>query len=50
MNHPRRSSSRYGRLERPQLLLRAGRSAYLFTATQGGRSETASGFLFRIEG
>jgi hypothetical protein len=40
--------NKYGRFERPQLLLRNGHPAYLFTATQGGRFETASGFLFRI--
>jgi hypothetical protein len=38
--------NRYGRLERPQLLLRDGVPAYLYTATQGGRYGTASGFLF----
>jgi hypothetical protein len=30
------------------LLLRNGHPAYLFTATQGGKFETASGFLFKI--
>jgi hypothetical protein len=43
-----RHLSKYGRFERPQLLLRDGRPAYLFTTTQGGRYETASGFLFKI--
>ena len=43
-----RHLNRYGRFERPQLLLRQGRPAYLFTTLQGGRSETATGFLFRI--
>lgn len=41
--------SKYGRFERPQLLLRSGRPAYLFTTTQGGKYETSSPFLFRIE-
>jgi hypothetical protein len=41
--------SRYGRLERPQLLMRNGHPAYLFGASQGGRYGTASGFVFRIE-
>lgn len=41
--------NRYGRFERPQLLLRNGRPAYLFTSLQGGKHETATGFLFRIE-
>lgn len=39
---------RYGRFERPQLLLRDGRPAYLFTAAQGGAAATASGFVFRL--
>jgi hypothetical protein len=43
-----RHLNRYGRLERPQLLLRNGKPAYLFGASQGGRYETASGFLFKI--
>jgi hypothetical protein len=42
--------SKYGRLERPQLLLRGESPAYMFTATQGGAHETSSGFLFRIDG
>lgn len=40
--------NRYGRLERPQLLMRDGAPAYLYTATQGGRYGTASGFLFAL--
>jgi hypothetical protein len=40
--------NKFGRFERPQLLLRHGHPAYLFTATQGGKFETASGFLFQI--
>lgn len=39
---------RYGRLERPQLLLRDGKPAYLFGASQGGAHQTASGVVFRI--
>ncbi|OON65615.1 glycoside hydrolase family protein [Hymenobacter sp. CRA2] len=39
---------RYGRLERPQLLLKDGKPAYLFCASQGGRYMTASSFVFRI--
>lgn len=39
---------RYGRLERPQLLMRNGRPAYLFTAAQGGKYGTSSAFIFRI--
>ncbi len=40
--------SRYGRLERPQLLMKNGKPAYLFTASQGGRFQTASGFVLKI--
>jgi hypothetical protein len=39
---------RYGRLERPQLLMRNGKPEYLFGASQGGQSMTASAFVFRI--
>jgi hypothetical protein len=39
---------RYGRLERPQLLIRNGSPAYLFTAAQGGRYGTSSAFIFKI--
>ncbi len=41
--------SRYGRFERPQLLMKDGRPEYLFTATQGGKYMTAAGFVFKIE-
>jgi hypothetical protein len=40
---------RYGRFERPQLLMKDGKPAYLFNAIQGGRYETASGFVFKIK-
>ena len=39
---------RYGRLERPQLLLREGRPEYLFCASQGGSAGTASAFVLRL--
>jgi hypothetical protein len=39
---------RYGRLERPQLLMRNGRPAYLFAAAQGGKYGSASGFVFKV--
>jgi hypothetical protein len=39
---------RYGRLERPQLLIRNGKPAYLFTAAQGGKHMTSSSFIFKI--
>lgn len=40
--------SRYGRLERPQILMKDGKPEYLFTTTQGGKYQTASGFVFKI--
>jgi len=40
--------NRYGRAERPQLLFQNGKPTYLFTASQGGKYETASGFIFKI--
>ena len=39
---------RYGRFERPQLLMKNGKPAYLFTTSQGGKFETSSGFVFKI--
>ena len=41
--------SRYGRFERPQLLMNNGKPEYLFTTTQGGKFNTASGFVFKID-
>jgi hypothetical protein len=41
--------NRYGRFERPQLLMRDGRPTHLFVTTQGGHHETASGFVFRLD-
>lgn len=41
--------NRYGRFERPQLLMKEGRPSYLFTTTQGGKYMTASGFVFKID-
>lgn len=40
--------SRYGRLERPQLLLKDGKPEYLFTTSQGGKYMTASAFVLKI--
>jgi hypothetical protein len=40
---------KYGRFERPQILFKDGRPAYLFTAAQGGKYGTSSGFVFMIE-
>lgn len=41
--------SRYGRLERPQILMKNGKPDYLFTTSQGGKYSTASGYVFKIE-
>jgi hypothetical protein len=40
--------TKYGRLERPQILMRNGKAAYLFTASQGGQYMNASAFVFKI--
>lgn len=40
---------KYGRLERPMLLIRDGKPAYLFGAAQGGKYDTSSTFIFRID-
>lgn len=44
-----RHLKRYGRFERPQLLLKDGKPAYMFNAMQGGKYMTSSGFVFKIE-
>ncbi len=41
--------NRYGRLERPQLLLKDGKPDYLFTTSQGGKYMTSSGYVFKIK-
>lgn len=41
--------SKYGRFERPQLLLKNGNPSHLFLTSQGGKFETSSTFVFRIE-
>jgi len=41
--------SRYGRFERPQILMKNHKPAYLFTTTQGGDYMTSTGFVFKIE-
>jgi len=46
---PPTNLKRYGRFERPQLLLKDGKPKYLFTAAQGGKYMTASSFIFKIE-
>jgi hypothetical protein len=39
---------KYGRFERPQILFKDGKPAYLFTTSQGGKYMTASSFIFKI--
>lgn len=39
---------RFGRFERPQVLMRDGKPDYLFTAIRGGKYNTSSGFVFKI--
>ncbi len=39
---------RFGRFERPQILMRNGHPAYLFVAFVGGRYGTSSGAVFRV--
>jgi hypothetical protein len=39
---------RYDRFERPQLLLRKGKPAYLFVTSQGGKYMTSSAFVFKV--
>lgn len=39
---------KYGRFERPQVLMHKGKPAYLFVTTQGGKYETSSPFVFKI--
>ena len=41
-------SGQFGRLERPQLLMRHGKPTHLFAAAQGGKSMTASAFVFKL--
>ena len=41
---------RYGRFERPQLLMKDGKPEYLFNAAQGGKYGSSSGFVFKIKG
>lgn len=40
---------KYGRFERPQVLMQNGKPSHLFVTTQGGRFATSSPFVFEIE-
>jgi hypothetical protein len=48
-DEPDPGPSRQHQLERPQILVRDGRPAYLFAASVGGRYRTASPVVFRIK-
>jgi len=41
--------TKYGRFERPQILMQNGKPTHLFAATQGGKQETSSSFVFEVE-
>jgi hypothetical protein len=41
--------SKYGRFERPQLLIQDGKPTHLFVTTQGGKYVTSSPFIFRLK-
>lgn len=41
--------TKYGRFERPQLLLKDGKPIYMFTTSQGGKYMTSSSFIFKID-
>ncbi len=40
---------KYGRFERPQILMQNGHPTHLFVASQGGKYETSSAFVFRVK-
>ncbi|MFA5328273.1 MAG: glycoside hydrolase family protein [Prolixibacteraceae bacterium] len=40
---------KYGRFERPQILMQNGHPTHLFVASQGGKYETFTAFVFRIK-
>ena len=40
---------KYGRFERPQILMQNGKPSHLFVATQGGKSMTSSAFVFEVK-
>jgi hypothetical protein len=45
---PPKHLTRYGRLERPAILMKNGSPDYLFGAAQGGKYMTSSAFIFKI--
>lgn len=40
---------KYGRFERPQILINEGRPTHLFVASQGGKYMTSSAFVFEVK-
>lgn len=46
---PPKHLTRYGRLERPAILMKNNSPKYLFGASQGGKYMTSSSFIFKIE-
>ncbi len=40
---------KYGRFERPQILMQKGKPTHLYVTSQGGKYQTASPFVFEIE-
>jgi len=40
---------KYGRFERPQILMRNGKPTHLFVASQGGKYMTSSAFVFEVK-
>ncbi len=40
---------KYGRFERPQILMQNGKPTYLFVASQGGQFMTSSAFVFEVK-
>ena len=40
---------KYGRFERPQILMQNGKPTHLFVATQGGKYMSASAFVFEVK-
>ena len=40
---------KYGRFERPQILMEEGKPTHLFVTSQGGQSQTSSPFVFKVQ-
>lgn len=48
-NEESKGLTRQGRFERPQILVRNGKAAYLFAAFRGGKYDTASGVVLKLK-